>query len=132
MLMEDVYRTIKKYTDDSMILNMVKYWLCLNSILNVFKFSFKRKFKLNIKRKVTDREIKTSINITVGYIFKRTFSVSNIEPIKRGKIIRFILPENKKVEQQPINNADNIYAKPSDLTTEFYNWKKRQIAKKIG
>ena len=130
--MEDVYRTIKKYTDNSMILNMVKYWLCLNSILNVFNFSFKRKFKLNIKRKVTDREIKTTINITVGYIFKRTFSVSNIEPIKKGKIIRFILPENKRVEQQPINNADNIYAKPSDITTEFYNWKKRQIAKKIG
>ena len=132
MLMEDVYRTIKKYTDDSMVLNMVKYWLCLNSILNVFNFSFKRKFKLNIKRKVTDREIKTNINITVGCIFKRTFSVSNIEPIKKGKIIRFILPENKKVEQQPINNADNIYTKPSDITKEYYNWKKRQIAKKIG
>ena len=79
MLWEDVLKTAEKYTDDTIVLAMIRNWLITFSIFNIFGIIIDRKFKLNITRSETDTELRTEFNISVGrWIIKRTFSISDI------------------------------------------------------
>ena len=131
MLWEDVLKTIRKYTDDSSVLVMIKNWLVLFSVFNIFGITINRKFKLNIRRTETDKELRTDVDISVGWwIFKRTFSISDItkkkEKIKKfqqkslASVVYIDKKEEQKIEEQ------------SDIVIEFYEWKKRMIAKSLG
>ena len=134
MLWEDVLKTTQKYTDDSSVLIMIKNWLIMFSVFNIFGIIINRKFKLNIRRSETDKELRTDINISVGWwIFKRTFSISDIikKKEKKSKI--------KKFQQKPKTSVVYIDKKEepkteeqSDIVIEFYEWKKRMIAKSLG
>lgn len=131
MLWEDVLKTIRKYTDDSSVLVMIKNWLIMFSVFNIFGITINRKFKLNIRRTETDKELRTDVDISVGWwIFKRTFSISDItkkkEKIKKfqqkslASVVYIDKKEEQKIEEQ------------SDIVIEFYEWKKRMIAKSLG
>lgn len=131
MLWEDVLKTIRKYTDDSSVLVMIKNWLIMFSVFNIFGITINRKFKLNIRRTENDKELRTDVDISVGWwIFKRTFSISDI--IKKKEKI-------KKFQQKPKTSVVYIDKKEepkteeqSDIVIEFYEWKKRMIAKSLG
>lgn len=134
MLWEDVLKTTQKYTDDSSVLVMIKNWLIMFSVFNIFGITINRKFKLNIRRTETDKELRTDVDISVGWwIFKRTFSISDIikKKEKKSKI--------KKFQQKPKTSVVYIDKKEeqkieeqSDIVIEFYEWKKRMIAKSLG
>lgn len=133
MLWEDVLKTIRKYTDDNSVFVMIKNWLIMFSVFDIFGITINRKFKLNIRRSETDKELRTDFNISVGWwIFKRTFSISDIikKKEKKSKI--------KKFQQKPKTSVvyiDKKEPKPeeqSDIVIEFYEWKKRMIAKSLG
>lgn len=132
MLWEDVLKTTKKYTDDSSVLVMIKNWIIMFSVFNIFGITINRKFKLNIRRSETDKELRTDVDISVGWwIFKRTFSISDITKKKKSKI--------KKFQQKPKTSVVYIDKKEepkteeqSDIVIEFYEWKKRMIAKSLG
>lgn len=133
MLWEDVLKTIRKYTDDSSVLVMIKNWLIMFSVFNIFGITINRKFKLNIRRTETDKELRTNFDISVGWwIFKRTFSISDITKKKKKSKI-------KKFQQKPKTSVVYIDKKEeqkieeqSDIVIEFYEWKKRMIAKSLG
>lgn len=134
MLWEDVLKTTQKYTDDSSVLVMIKNWLIMFSVFNIFGITINRKFKLNIRRTENDKELRTDVDISVGWwIFKRTFSISDIikKKEKKSKI--------KKFQQKPKTSVVYIDKKEepkteeqSDIVIEFYEWKKRMIAKSLG
>lgn len=136
MLWEDVLKTIRKYTDDSSVIVMIKNWIVMFSVFNIFGITINRKFKLNIRRSETDKELRTDFDISVGWwIFKRTFSISDIikKKEKKSKI--------KKFQQKPKTSVVYIDKKEepktkteeqSDIVIEFYEWKKRMIAKSLG
>ena len=134
MLWEDVLKTIRKYTDDSSVLVMIKKWLIMFSVFNIFGITINRKFKLNIRRTENYKELRTDFNISVGWwIFKRTISISDIikKKEKKSKI--------KKFQQKPKTSVVYIDKKEeqkteeqSDIVIEFYEWKKRMIAKSLG
>ena len=134
MLWEDVLKTTQKYTDDSSVLVMIKNWLIMFSVFNIFGITINRKFKLNIRRTETDKELRTDVDISVGWwIFKRTFSISDItkKKEKKSKIKKFqqkslasVVYIDKKEEQK--------IEEQSDIVIEFYEWKKRMIAKSLG
>lgn len=134
MLWEDVLKTTQKYTDDSSVLVMIKNWLIMFSVFNIFGITINRKFKLNIRRSETDKELRTDFNISVGWwIFKRTFSISDITKKKEKK------SKIKKFQQKPKTSVVYIDKKEepkieeqSDIVIEFYEWKKRMIAKSLG
>ena len=134
MLWEDVLKTIRKYTDDSSVLVMIKNWLIMFSVFNIFGITINRKFKLNIRRTETDKELRTDVDISVGWwIFKRTFSISDITKKKEKK------SKIKKFQQKPKTSVVYIDKKEeqkieeqSDIVIEFYEWKKRMIAKSLG
>ena len=135
MLWEDVLKTIRKYTDDSSVLVMIKNWLVLFSVFNIFGITINRKFKLNIRRTENYKELRTDFNISVGWwIFKRTFSISDItKKKKKSKIKKFqqkpktsVVYIDKKEEPKPKTEEQ------SDIVIEFYEWKKRMIAKSLG
>lgn len=134
MLWEDVLKTIRKYTDDSSVLVMIKNWLVLFSVFNIFGITINRKFKLNIRRTENYKELRTDFNISVGWwIFKRTFSISDITKKKEKK------SKIKKFQQKPKTSVVYIDKKEeqkieeqSDIVIEFYEWKKRMIAKSLG
>lgn len=133
MLWEDVLKTIRKYTDDSSVLVMIKNWLIMFSVFNIFGITINRKFKLNIRKSETDKELRTNFDISVGWwIFKRTFSISDITKKKKKSKI-------KKFQQKPKTSVVYIDKKEeqkieeqSDIVIEFYEWKKRMIAKSLG
>ena len=133
MLWEDVLKTIRKYTDDSSVLVMIKNWIVMFSVFNIFGITISRKFKLNIRRSETDKELRTDFDISVGWwIFKRTFSISDITKKKKKSKI-------KKFQQKPKTSVVYIDKKEeqkieeqSDIVIEFYEWKKRMIAKSLG
>lgn len=133
MLWEDVLKTIRKYTDDSSVLVMIKNWIVMFSVFNIFGITISRKFKLNIRRSETDKELRTVFDISVGWwIFKRTFSISDITKKKKKSKI-------KKFQQKPKTSVVYIDKKEepkieeqSDIVIEFYEWKKRMIAKSLG
>ena len=83
MLWRDVYNTCKKYTDDIIVISLIRNWLILFAFMKVFNFRIKRKFKLNIERHETSGEIKTDFYISVGIFKKHTFSISDV--IKKKK-----------------------------------------------
>ena len=134
MLWEDVLKTIRKYTDDSSVLVMIKKWLIMFSVFNIFGITINRKFKLNIRRTENYKELRTDFNISVGWwIFKRTFSISDITKKKEKK------SKIKKFQQKPKTSVVYIDKKEeqkieeqSDIVIEFYEWKKRMIAKSLG
>ena len=134
MLWEDVLKTIRKYTDDSSVLVMIKNWLIMFSVFNIFGITINRKFKLNIRRTENDKELRTDVDISVGWwIFKRTFSISDITKKKEKK------SKIKKFQQKPKTSVVYIDKKEeqkieeqSDIVIEFYEWKKRMIAKSLG
>ena len=134
MLWEDVLKTIRKYTDDSSVLVMIKNWLIMFSVFNIFGITINRKFKLNIRRTETDKELRTDVDISFGWwIFKRTFSISDITKKKEKK------SKIKKFQQKPKTSVVYIDKKEepkteeqSDIVIEFYEWKKRMIAKSLG
>ena len=129
MLWEDVLKTIRKYTDDSSVLVMIKNWIIMFSVFNIFGITINRKFKLNIRRSETDKELRTDVDISVGWwIFKRTFSISDITKKKEKK------SKIKKFQQKPKTSVVYIDKKEeqSDIVIEFYEWKKRMIAKSLG
>lgn len=134
MLWEDVLKTIRKYTDDSSVLVMIKNWLIMFSVFNIFGITINRKFKLNIRRTENYKELRTDFNISVGWwIFKRTFSISDITKKKEKK------SKIKKFQQKPKTSVVYIDKKEeqkieeqSDIVIEFYEWKKRMIAKSLG
>ena len=133
MLWEDVLKTIRKYTDDNSVFVMIKNWLIMFSVFNIFGITINRKFKLNIRRSETDKELRTNFDISVGWwIFKRTFSISDITKKKKKSKI-------KKFQQKPKTSVVYIDKKEeskteeqSDIVIEFYEWKKRMIAKRLG
>lgn len=134
MLWEDVLKTTQKYTDDSSVLVMIKNWLIMFSVFNIFGITINRKFKLNIRRTETDKELRTDVDISFGWwIFKRTFSISDITKKKEKK------SKIKKFQQKPKTSVVYIDKKEeqkieeqSDIVIEFYEWKKRMIAKSLG
>lgn len=136
MLWEDVLKTIRKYTDDRSVIVMIKNWLVLFSVFNIFGITINRKFKLNIRRTENYKELRTDFNISVGWwIFKRTFSISDItkKKEKKSKIKKFqqkpktsVVYIDKKEEPKPKTEEQ------SDIVIEFYEWKKRMIAKSLG
>lgn len=134
MLWEDVLKTIRKYIDDSSVLVMIKNWLIMFSVFNIFGITINRKFKLNIRRTETDKELRTDVDISFGWwIFKRTFSISDITKKKEKK------SKIKKFQQKPKTSVVYIDKKEeqkieeqSDIVIEFYEWKKRMIAKSLG
>lgn len=134
MLWEDVLKTAEKYTDDTIVLAMIRNWLIAFSIFNIFGIIIDRKFKLNITRSETDTELRTEFNISVGrWIFKRTFSISDITKKKKKE------SKIKKFQQKPKTSVVYIDKKEepkteeqSDIVIEFYEWKKRMIAKSLG
>ena len=133
MLWEDVLKTTQKYTDDNNVLSMIKNWLIMFSVFNIFGITINRKFKLNIRRTETDKELRTDVDISFGWwIFKRTFSISDITKKKKKSKI-------KKFQQKPKTSVVYIDKKEepkteeqSDIVIEFYEWKKRMIAKSLG
>ena len=134
MLWEDVLKTTQKYTDDNNVLSMIKNWLIMFSVFNIFGITINRKFKLNIRKSETDKELRTDVDISFGWwIFKRTFSISDItkKKNKKSKIKKFqqkslasVVYIDKKEEQK--------IEEQSDIVIEFYEWKKRMIAKSLG
>lgn len=127
MLWRDVYNTCKKYTDDIIVISMIRNWLILFAIFKVFNFSIKRKFKLNIERHETNGEIRTDFYISVGIFRKHTFSISDV--IKKKKEIH--QQANKKKPVVYIDTKENELEQ-SEVVIEFYEWKKKMIAKQIG
>lgn len=133
MLWEDVLKTIRKYTDDNSVFVIIKNWLIMFSVFDIFGITINRKFKLNIRRSETDKELRTDFDISVGWwIFKRTFSISDITKKKKKSKI-------KKFQQKPKTSVVYIDKKEeqkteeqSDIVIEFYEWKKRMIAKSLG
>ena len=127
MLWRDVYNTCKKYTDDIIVISMIRNWLILFAIFKVFNFSIKRKFKLNIERHEKNGEIRTDFYISVGIFRKHTFSISDV--IKKKKEIH--QQANKK---KPVVYIDTKEKEPeqSEVVIEFYEWKKKMIAKQFG
>ena len=96
MLWEDVLKTTEKYTDDTIVLAMIRNWLITFSIFNIFGIIIDRKFKLNITRSETDTELRTEFNISVGrWIFKRTFSISDVTKKKKKESLEFEASEVK-------------------------------------
>lgn len=133
MLWEDVLKTIRKYTDDSSVLVMIKNWLIMFSVFNIFGITINRKFKLNIRRTETDKELRTDFDISVGWwIFKRTFSISDIikKKEKKSKIKKF--QQKPKTSVVYIDKKEPKLEEQSDIVIEFYEWKKRMIAKSLG
>lgn len=130
MLWRDVYNTCKKYTDDIIIISMIRNWLILFAFLRIFKFRVKRKFKLNIERHETDGEIRTDFYISVGILRKHTFSISDVIKKKKKETHQ---QANKK---KPVVYIDKIKKekseKQSDVVIEFYEWKKKMIAKQFN
>lgn len=134
MLWEDVLKTAQKYTDDNNVLSMIKNWIVMFSVFNIFGITIDRKFKLNIRRTETNKELRTNFKISVGWwIFKRTFSISDITKKKEKK------SKIKKFQQKPKTSVVYIDKKEeskteeqSDIVIEFYEWKKRMIAKSLG
>ena len=122
MLWEDVLKTAEKYTDDTIVLAMIRNWLITFSIFNIFGIIIDRKFKLNITRSETDTELRTEFNISVGrWIFKRTFSISDITKKKKKE------SKIKKFQQKPKTSVVYIDKKEepkteeqSDIVIEFY------------
>ena len=127
MLWRDVYNTCKKYTDDIIVISMIRNWLILFAIFKVFNFSIKRKFKLNIERHETDGEVRIDFYISVGIFRKHTLSISDV--IKKKKEIH--QQANKK---KPVVYIDTKEKEPeqSEVVIEFYEWKKKMIAKQFG
>lgn len=136
MLWEDVLKTTQKYTDDSSVLVMIKNWLIMFSVFNIFGITINRKFKLNIRRSETDKELRTDFNISVGWwIFKRTFSISDIikKKEKKSKIKKFQQKPKTSVVYIDKKEEPNLKTgEQSDIVIEFYEWKKRMIAKSLG
>ena len=136
MLWEDVLKTIRKYTDDSSVLVMIKNWIVMFSVFNIFGITISRKFKLNIRRSETDKELRTDFNISVGWwIFKRTFSISDIikKKEKKSKIKKFQQKPKTSVVYIDKKEEPNLKTgEQSDIVIEFYEWKKRMIAKSLG
>lgn len=134
MLWEDVLKTTQKYTDDSSVLVMIKNWLIMFSVFNIFGITIDRKFKLNIRRSETDKELRTDVDISVGWwIFKRTFSISDItkKKEKKSKIKKFQQKTKTSVVYIDKKEEPKI-EEQSDIVIEFYEWKKRMIAKSLG
>lgn len=132
MLWEDVLKTIRKYTDDSSVLVMIKNWIVMFSVFNIFGITIDRKFKLTIRRSETDKELRTNFDISVGWwIFKRTFSISDItKKKKKSKIKKF--QQKSKTSVVYIDKKEPKPEEQSDIVIEFYEWKKRMIAKSLG
>ena len=129
MLWRDVYNTCKKYTDDIIVISLIRNWLILFAFMKVFNFRIKRKFKLNIERHETSGEIKTDFYISVGIFKKHTFSISDV--IKKKK---------KETHQQVTKKKPVVYIdepkkkepEQSEVIIEFYEWKKKMIAKQFN
>lgn len=127
MLWRDVYNTCKKYTDDIIVISLIRNWLILFAFMKVFNFRIKRKFKLNIERHETSGEIKTDFYISVGIFRKHTFSISDV--VKKKKEIH--QQANKKKPVVYINTKEKE-PEQSEVVIEFYEWKKKMIAKQFN
>ena len=133
MLWRSVIKTVAKYTDDKIILGLILKWLLVNRIvISLFGFCIERKFKLDIKVKHDENQIKTDFHISCGwFIFKRELNISDIQKKYKSKnnIIDF-----QQVKKSPVVYIDKEKEKEeqSDIEKEFYAWKRRVLAKKLG
>lgn len=128
MLWRDVYNTCKRYTDDIIVISIIRNWLICYAFLRIFNFRIKRKFKLNIERHETIGEIRTDFYISVGIFKKQTFSISDVIKKKKKQI------SQQASKNKPVVYIDKIKEKEelSDVVVEFYEWKKKMIAKQLN
>ena len=133
MLWRSVIKTVAKYTDDKIILGLILKWLLVNRILlSLFGFCIERKLKLDIKVKHDENRIETDFRISCGwFIFKRELNISDIQ--KKYK------PKNNIIDFQQVRKSPVVYIdknkekeEHSDIEKEFYAWKRRVLAKKLG
>lgn len=128
MLWRDVYNTCKRYTDDIIVISIIRNWLICYAFLRIFNFRIKRKFKLDIERHETIGEIRTDFYISVGIFKKQTFSISDVIKKKKKQI------SQQASKNKPVVYIDKIKEKEelSDVVVEFYEWKKKMIAKQLN
>lgn len=135
MLWGSIIRTVAKYTDDKIILGLILKWLLVNRIvISLFGFCIERKFKLDIKVKHDENQTKTDFYISCGwFIFKRELNISDIQKKKKYK------PKNNIIDFQQVKKSPVVYIdkekekeEQSDIEKEFYAWKRRVLAKKLG
>lgn len=135
MLWGSVMKTVAKYTDDKIILGLILKWLLVNRILaSLFGFCIERKFKLDIKVKHDENQIKTDFHISCGwFICKQELNISDIQKKKKYK------PKNNVIDFQQVKRYPVVYInkekekeEQSDIEKEFYAWKRRVLAKKLG
>ena len=135
MLWGSIIRTVAKYTDDKIILGLILKWLLVNRIvISLFGFCIERKFKLDIKVKHDENQIKTDFHISCGlFIFKRELNISDIQKKKKYKPKSNII-DFQQVKKSPVVYIDKEKEKEeqSDIEKEFYAWKRRVLAKKLG
>lgn len=135
MLWRSVIKTVVKYTDDKIILGLILKWLLVNrTLLSLFGFCIERKFKLDIKVKHDENQIKTDFYISCGwFIFKRELNISDIQKKKKYKPKSNVI-DFQQVKKSPVVYIDNEKEKEeqSDIEKEFYAWKRRVLAKKLG
>lgn len=135
MLWRSVIKTVAKYTDDKIILGLILKWLLVNrTLLSLFGFCVERKFKLDIKVKHDENQIKTDFHISCGwFIFKRELNISDIQKKKKYKPKSNII-DFQQVKKSPVVYIDKEKEKEvqSDIEKEFYAWKRRVLAKKLG
>lgn len=135
MLWGSIMKTVVKYTDDKIILGLILKWLSVNRILiSLFGFCIERKFKLDIKVKHDENQIKTDFHISYRwFIFKQELNISDIQKKKKYK------PKNNVIDFQQVKRYPVVYInkekekeEQSDIEKEFYTWKRRVLAKKLG
>lgn len=135
MLWGSIIRTVAKYTDDKIILGLILKWLLVNRIvISLFGFCIERKFKLDIKVKHDENQIKTDFHISCEwFIFKRELNISDIQKKKKYKPKSNII-DFQQVKKSPVVYIDKEKEKEeqSDIEKEFYAWKRRVLAKKLG
>ena len=101
-------------------------------LLSLFGFCIERKFKLDIKVKHDENRIETDFRISYGwFIFKRELNISDVQ--KKYK------PKNNIIDFQQVRKSPVVYIdknkekeEQSDIEKEFYAWKRRVLAKKLG
>lgn len=132
MFPRGVYNKVKRYTNDYIVLLMIKNWLISMSIININLFSFnirlKRKFDVKIRIRENDKRVKTTITLYASiFVFKKKFEISDIQMKKKSHPMKF---QQKIIKyKSPIVNIDKKQEELDDVVINFYKWKQKTISK---